>query len=273
MFRKNARAQSGERHLQDMEERLTAYYGPALPPQALSEATWFRLRAQLEQVHRAPSSRPARFHAPLVRPRRERPVPVYLQEQFASLLTHTDTQHLSPSLSCHFSARPIHPRVKTSPFGGGRVYLMLPRANWQALQTVELEVLLAVGLARCARTSRALFLLTRALFAASLALMFATFPFASTDRRSLWIFCGALACCAAGACVINWQVRALVFQGDRQAVQWLGRERVCQGLHRLAEHSSSRHRSPWGEPSLVERIARVCGTSATKEDEHLTLVG
>lgn len=53
-------------------------------------------------------------------------------------------------------------------------------------------------------------------------------------------------------------------------VQWLGRSTVCQGLHALADRKH--YRVGWGEPSLAERINRICGTGVTVEDERLTLV-
>src|SRR6266567_3293313 len=55
-------------------------------------------------------------------------------------------------------------------------------------------------------------------------------------------------------------------------VLWLGRERACKGLHALAAHTHRSSRQAWGEPSLVERIHRVCGTRVAVEEERLTLV-
>jgi len=55
-------------------------------------------------------------------------------------------------------------------------------------------------------------------------------------------------------------------------VQGLGRSRACQGLHALGGHTGSRRRGRWGEPSLLERIDRVCGTQVAVETERLTLV-
>jgi len=256
-----------------MEKRLTAYYGPALPPHPLPEAAWLQLRDQLEQARRVPLRKQGGRRIGYTRVRRQQVVPASFQETFAALLSQIDYRRPSPDLRCHFSSRLIQPLVRTSPLGRGQLRLTLPAQSWQGLQTLEIEVLLAAGLARCSGASRALFLLSRALLAASLLLAVAALPFTGVDRRSLWIFCLALACCVVGAGLISWQERALAFQGDRQAVQWLGRERVCQGLHLLAEHGRPQRRPTWGEPSLSERIARVCGSSVKTKDEHLTLVG
>ena len=273
MFQKNAQAKSGKRQVRNLDERLAAYYGPALPPRPLSEAAWLRLRDSLDQAcQTAPRRQSARLPS-LARARRSQAVPPGLQETFAALLTQINYRRPSPDLRCHFSSRRMQPRVGIMPLGRGQVHVMLPQRDWQFLQAIELEVLLAVGLARAAGASRTLFLLARTLFAASLLLAVAALPFTGVDRRYLWIFCLAFVCCVAGAGLISLQERALAFRGDRQAVQWLGRERVCRGLHLLAEHGRPQRRPAWGEPSLAERIARVCGSPMKTKDEHLTLVG
>lgn len=273
MFQKDAQAKSGKRRARDLDERLAAYYGPALPPRSLSEDAWFRLRDRLDRAcQTAPRARTARWPS-FARARRGPAVPPGLQQTFAALLTQINYRQPSPGLRCHFSAGRVQPRVRVMPLGRGRVHVMLPERNWWLLQEAELEVLLAVGLARAAGASRTLFLLSRALFISSLLLAVAALPFTGVDRRYLWIFCLAFACCVAGAGLISLQERALAFRGDRQAVQWLGRERVCRGLHLLAERGRPQRRPAWGEPSLAERIARVCGSPTRAKDEHLTLVG
>lgn len=273
MFQKDAQAKSSRKQVRSLDEQLAAYYGPALPPRPLSEAAWLRLRDRLDQAcQAAPRGRHVR-RLSLARARRSTAIPPVLQETFAELLAQINYRHPSPELRCHFSSHRVQPRVGIMPLGRGQVHLMLPARNWQFLQTVELEVLLTVGLARAAGASRALFMLSRALFVASFLLSLAVLPFTGVDRRYLWLFCLALACCMAGAGLIFLQERALAFRGDGQAVQWLGRERVCRGLHLLAEHGRPQRHPTWGEPSLAERIARVCGSPVRTEDEHLTLVG
>ena len=259
--------------MQEVEERLVAYYGPALPPRALPEAAWLQLRDQLGSARRAPRRRLhfRRLRSP--RSRRNLVAPANTQEIYATLLAQIDYRRPCPALYCRFSSRPSSPRISSSPLGSGQIRLVLPEVGWLAMQNAELEVLLAAGLARCAGLSRPLFLLPRIVLAASLLLVVAALPFTAIDRRYLWIFLAALLGCMASAGLISWQQRALAFRGDRQAVQWLGRERVCRGLHLLAEHERPRRRPAWGEPSLAERIARVCGTPVAMKDERLTLVG
>lgn len=259
MFQKNAHIRAGEQPSRDLEERLAAYYGPALPPRTLPETSWLQVRDELAKARRAPQ--------------RVQAAPPALEETFGTLLTRINYRCPYPALRCDFSSRTTTPRARTSLLSRGQVRLALPEQKWHALQPVEIEVLLAAGLARSVRASRPLFLLPRALFAVSLLLAVFALLFTSMDRRYLWIFCAALACCLAGTYLIFRQMRTLAFRGDRQAVAWLGRERVCQGLHLLAEHDHPQRRPAWGEPSLAERIARVCGSSVTTKDEHLTLVG
>ena len=72
--------------------------------------------------------------------------------------------------------------------------------------------------------------------------------------------------------LLHVQGRRSVFRADAQVVKWLGRERTCRGLHALADRSRSPRRGKWGEPSLAERIKRVCGTQVTIEEDRLMLV-
>ena len=257
--------------IQDIQQRLSAYYGPALPPYPLPTASWSRLRDQLStqmQPRRQRFPLPGRAYQ-----RSRQMVPLELQQIYATLLLQTNYHRPSPDLHVHLRARAVQPRVRASALGRGHISLVLQRENWQTLQKAELDMLLAAGLARCSDVSRPLLLLPRALFAASLLLVLAALPFTSVDRRALWIFLAAVACCLVSGRVLVWQQRSLAFRGDRVAVQWLGRERVCQGLHLLAERGQPRRRPTWGEPSLVERIARVCGTPVAPKDKRLTLVG
>ncbi len=273
MFQKNAHTGVGEQVSQDLEERLVAYYGPALPPRALPEAAWLQVRDGLEKARRAPRRRRRARRVGYAHSRYNQPVPTALQETFAALLARISYHRPYPILRCDFSPRKITPRVGISPLGHGQIRLALPEQDWHTLHPAEMEVLLTAGLARCSGASRSLFLLPRALFAASLLLAIAALPFTTVDRRYLWIFCAALACCLAGTYLIFRQQRSLAFRGDRQAVEWLGRERVCQGLHLLAEHGHPQRRPTWSEPSLAERIARVCGSPVTTKGKSLTLVG
>ncbi len=63
----------------------------------------------------------------------------------------------------------------------------------------------------------------------------------------------------------------MAIQADNLMVEWLGRGRACEGLHALANRTGAPSRGHWGELSLEERIARVCGTRVRIEHERLTL--
>ena len=269
MFQQDhARAQAVSSRCQELEEQLATYFGPVQPPRALPETSWLQVRAQLDRVQRVPrrSSRLRAFSAG-----RNQPIPPHVQEMFACVLAQTGYRRVQPLLRCSHIAQLGQPRLRTSPLGRGRMRLLLPEHS--ALQELELEILLAVGLARCLSASRALFVLPRLFFACAAFFVVATFPLVSVERRAFWLLLAALVCCVAGSFLLTWQRRSVALRADCQTVQWLGRERVCQGLHLLAEHGGERTHPSWGEPSLDERIARVCGTSLPSRDRPLTLVG
>ena len=78
------------------------------------------------------------------------------------------------------------------------------------------------------------------------------------------------------ACVTSvcWQKRS-----RRERFSWHGvdfhvsRKVIRFDLHTLADHSRKPERKRWGEPSLTERIKRVCGTRVEVKDNQLTLIG
>ncbi|MGH2506344.1 MAG: hypothetical protein ACRDHZ_02860 [Ktedonobacteraceae bacterium] len=272
MYQKNSDAETKEQCYQHIEKRLTAYYGPALPPHALPETAWLQVHAQLDLSQRLSSQQHCMRWpraTPLVN---KQTVPANFQEVFAQLLLQTNYRHAQPNLCYALSPHLRQPRVRTSPLGRRQIRLTLP-AQQYTLQPLEIEVLLAAGLARCSGASRTLFVLPRIFFACALLLSIVALPLVNVERRVTWLLLAALACCLAGGYLLTWQRRIVVLRADGQAVRWLGRERVCQGLHLLAEHGQARYRPAWGEPSLAERIAHVCGTSVPNTDKHLTLVG
>ncbi len=77
--------------------------------------------------------------------------------------------------------------------------------------------------------------------------------------------------------VVAWrwhaQARSIAFRADSLMVRWLGRGSTCSGLHALAERSRAPGCRRWGEPSLMERIERVCGVGVEAREKRLTLVG
>lgn len=266
MFQKFSRMRSLKTSEDDLEKRLTAYYGPPLPPRALSEAAWFQLRSRLSPT--TPRRWP-RLQQILVSQRSR--VPFELQEAFSSLLRQIDYAQPYPDLRCSFRATTTRPAVTVSPLGHGRIHLILPGQNWHTAQPLALDFLMSTGLARYARASRPLFLLPRLLLICSLLFIAASLPLMTIDKRFLSGFLLALASAFALGCLFSWQQRLLTFRADLQAVRWLGRERVCQGLHLLASYERTPRWPKASEPSLNKRIARVCSMPIAAEDEYLTL--
>jgi hypothetical protein len=72
--------------------------------------------------------------------------------------------------------------------------------------------------------------------------------------------------------LLHRQGRNMAFRADVLIVLWLGRGRACQGLHALAAHKRGSMHKLWSEPTLAERIERVCGVQIAVEQERLTLV-
>ncbi len=271
MLHENSHESSQEKSEPDLEKRLTEYYGPLLPPHHLPESAWFRLKEQMHQEH--PIFPCRRIHlSRLHRPASQRAIPFEVQETFVALLQRVQYRSPYPKLRCTSSSSRSRPRVSVSPLGRGQVKLRLPSQAGGLLRQEELDVLIAAGLARCSGMLWPLYLLPRVFFACALLLTGASFSLTIWDRRFIWLLFAAAGCCLAVSWLLCWRGRVRVFQGDRQAVYWLGRERVCRGLHLLAERERSQHLSVWGEPSLTERISRVCGTGVVSEDRHLTMV-
>jgi hypothetical protein len=136
----------------------------------------------------------------------------------------------------------------------------------------EREVLLATGLARsiCARQpgyTRGRLLLVMVMLLASL--MLALFWM---DHLPLLGFSIATMLLASAVWLWHVQARSAAFHADTLMVLWLGREQVCRGLHAWVDRSRAPRRKRWGEPSLVERIERVCGTRVEAMENRLTLI-
>ena len=254
----------------DLEKRLTAYYGPALPEQPLSRASWDRLHSQLN-VQR-PLKR--RFH--LSRKRSEPAVPAHIRETFARIAYQASVAYVPARLRCTFKSGVHMPGVRVSPLDRGNIKLVLPLAMRETMSQAELDVLLATGLARYENKRRPGYILVHLLLL-SIALLvgFAIVMFSIGVLRSMELLIAIGIGILLGLVVLwllNKQRRKLVFRADELMVNWLGRNRVCQGLHEIANslHVSGHRR--WGEPSLEERIARVCGTQVRVEDPRLTVV-
>src|ERR1700680_1052966 len=106
----------------DLEKRLTAYYGPALSEQPLSQASWERLRGQMDVQH--PLKR--RFH--LSKKRSEFAVPTHIRETFARIAYRASVAYVPAKLRCTFRSGMHVPRLYISPLDRRCIKLVLPSA-------------------------------------------------------------------------------------------------------------------------------------------------
>jgi len=252
----------------ELEERLAAYYGPELREQPLPSSSWQRLHAQL-----GPRRSRRRLHLPrLRRPWRRHfhSVPVYVQETFVRIMHDARISYpLSSLLHCSFNAR--MPAIRVSALGRYRIKLSLPSSAEGAIGRPELDVLVATGLARYLCNRKPMYAIVRIILIIAVLLASAvSISLFWTQKHSLVVIPIAILLCAVG--LLHIQGRNLAFRADTLMVLWLGRTRACQGLNALADRSRSPRRGRWGEPSLTERIGKVCGARVTVEDERLTLV-
>lgn len=258
---------------QSLDDRLRAYYGPALQEQRLPSSSWLHLRSQLgsQRTRRCRFRHRWHFH----RYRGRRSTPIFIQDAFARVIYDARLPYASSILTCSFRFRVHVPLVRVYLIGKHKVRLILPSDAPQLMEQSELDVLLATGLARylCAR---------KPAYAAGRLLLSSVIPLACIILLLLWmhalpyyvlpiaIVLGFLLS-AVALWLLHRQGRRMAIRADNLMVQWLGRGRACEGLHALANRTPLPSRAHWGEPSLEERIARVCGTRVSIEHERLTL--
>jgi hypothetical protein len=254
-----------------MEQRLRAYYGPQLREQPLAQASWQRLRLQLGTQEGARRRRRLRWH--LSRKRSQAYVPPFLQEAFARIVNEAGVPATQATLRCSTGPRIHEPAVRSSWLGRRTIRLLLPINTLLTIGQAELDVLLATGLARCAGVRKPAYRLGRFLLAGLLLAACAALVLLWLHHLPLVGWLVAVLLCAAVAWLWRIQARSLAFLADRLIVHWLGRSLVCSGLHALADRSRRPGRRRWSEPSLTERIERVCGTRVETRSNQLTLVG
>jgi hypothetical protein len=262
----------GQKDRRDIEERLTAFYGPGLREQPLSQSSWEHLKDQLSPHNALP--RRAKWRRPTKQSWTI--TPVYIQDAFARIAYEARTTHTSSLLQCTFKAILREPVVHITPLIGRSIRVTLPFDAEISLGRAELDVLLATGLARylCVRRSIYVFMhLLLPIFVLGMLLACLNKFMGVISLTELLIIIGL---CTVGGLVVLWLLRIqgykLAFRADHMMLNWLGRNRVCQGLHALANHSRKPYRGRWNEPSLAERIERVCGTHVDARDHNLTLV-
>lgn len=255
----------------DLEQRLTNFYGPPLRDQPLPSSSWQNLRLRLDS--QADARRKWHFHWPLPQRRSRTEVPPFIQEAFSYISYEAHVPYMPSMLRCSLQSQIHEPVVRTSWLGRRKIKLLLPLNAVITMEQAELDVLLATGLARSIYARKPVYVLVLLLLACVVLL-------ASITLTLLWAqhlpFIGIPIAITLYACVpwlLNRQARSIAFHADTLTVLWLGRSHVCSGLHSLADHSRTPMRSSWGEPSLAERIERVCGTHAEDRNNQLTLVG
>ncbi|HEX6482021.1 MAG TPA: hypothetical protein VF043_24520 [Ktedonobacteraceae bacterium] len=268
----NSNSEEGRQKEQvDLESRLGAFYGPKLREQPLPQSTWLRVQANLGSQHS-----PKHAHLQTIMRRRNlwsKRVPGYIQNAYSRVLHEARMKGPPPTLRCSLKPLTRVPSVHNAFPGKRTIQLVLPPNTGDSLQPAELNVLLATGLARYSFTRKLEYWLPRLLLLVVFAFAcVALFLFAAYHYPA-FPFLIAILMCAVVAVLVHIQRRKMVFQADELMVRWLGRSRVCQGLHILADRSRTRQRrGVWGEPSLAQRIERVCGTRAEVENDRLTLV-
>jgi hypothetical protein len=262
------------------ERQLKFYYGSELLEQPLPESSWEQVLSQLASRQRHSSRSRSQRHWRPVRPRMRKTQYAFslhseAQDAFTRVLFDAHMPHSKRLLVCRFTTHAQMPHVHVSRLSRQPLRLISPiHAD---LKPVELDVLLASGLARYEEMRRPTFILIYTLLIGTIAglLVWTTFGFFWQDlslfTRILNISAG-IAFIGIAIWLLHIQARKLAQRADVIMVRWIGRSRACQGLHALADRSRIPSRRKLGELSLTERIARVCGTSVPIGEEHFTLV-
>ena len=255
----------------DLEQRLRVYYGPPLREQPLSQASWQHLRMQLG-AQEGPRRR-RRLHRLFASRRSRAYVPTSIQEAFARIVSQTTVPSIRVTLRCSLQPRRHEPAVRVSWPGRRNIRLLLSMHTLTSMGQAELDVLLATGLARSVAARKPAHRLGQILLAGLLLIACVALILFWFHHMPLVGVPVALLICGGITWLWHIQARSLAFYADRLVVFWLGRSRACSGLHALAVRSRTPERKQWGEPSLVERIERVCGSGVETRSNQLTLVG
>jgi hypothetical protein len=253
----------------DLEQRLSSYYGPPLQEQPLSSSSWQNLRLRLpsqESVGRKPHMR-----WPLPRKRSRTSVPIAIQHAFGRIAYEARIPYVPSMLRYRPRLRAHEPIVRGSWLGRPTITLLLPVNLATVIGQAELDVLLATGIARTLCARKPTYMPGRLLLAGGMLLAGITLILFWMYHFPLVGISIAIVLFAIFLWLLHMQARSIAFRADTLIVRWLGRERVCSGLHALANRSRAPRRRRGGEPSLVERIGRVCGTQGEAAENELTL--
>lgn len=255
----------------DLEQRLRTYYGPQLREQPLSQASWQHVRLQLG-AQEDPRRR-RRFHRLFASRRSRAYVPATIQEAFTRIVLEASIPSTKVTLRCSLEPRRQEPAVRSSWLGKRKIQLLLTLHTLTTMEQAELDVLLATGLARSVGARKPAYRVGQFLLAAVLLIAAVALILFWLHHMPLVGFPVALLFCGGVTWIWHLQARSLAFYADRLMVFWLGRSRACRGLHALADRSRTPERKRWSEPSLEERIERVCGSRVESKSNQLTLVG
>jgi hypothetical protein len=255
----------------DLEERLTEYYGPQLREQPLSQASWQNLHLRLGSQENAERRHRRSWRHPRKKSRAY--IPTSIQDAFARIAYEAHVPAIPSMLRCSLKPHVLEPTVYTSWLGRRKIRLILPFNSVNSMGQAELDVLLATGLARSICTRKPTYTLGRLLLASVVLIASLVLILSWVYHVPFLGFPIAIALCVSVVWLMHTQARSIAFHADTLMVLWLGRGHVCSGLHALADRSRTPRRRRWGEPSLAERIKRVCGTRVEVKDNQLTLVG
>src|SRR2546425_288369 len=258
-------SQSEQSESRDVEQRLSAYYGPKLPERALPPASWQYVHHRLG-VQAGARCR-CRLHLPRKRSRAY--VPTSLHEAFARIASEAGVPSTPEMLRCRLTPHVHEPAVRGSWLGWRTIRLTLPPGAVMTMGQDELDVLLATGLARSISARTSTYMPGRLLLAGLVLLACLTLIVCWMHHVLPVGIPLALALCAVVAWRWQRQARSLAFRADTLMVRWWGRGPACSGLHALAERSRAPRRRRWGELSLDERIERVCGAGVEERREPL----
>jgi len=262
----------------DLDARLTAYYGPILPEQPLSSKAWITLRQQLRQQQSGRIER-HRWHGVrgLCRTMtRKATLPSFVQESLGRVMHEARWSQHSPPIYCTVQSKVRDPSLHMNSIllvGRPTMRVILPIDAPITMQNIEIDVLLASGLARSLLMNRVANCIVRYTLACLLLLECFTVIYGVLHKQFYQLIPIAIVVAIGTIVLWKYQQRRHVFMADMMIVNWLGRSRVCEGLHGLARRSQRPRRWQWREPSLEARIKRVCGTKVASKDRDLTLVG
>src|SRR5207248_6446308 len=137
-----------ERESQSLDDRLKAYYGPALQEQPLPSSSWLRLRSQLGSQRSPRRQFGRRWRLRMHGFRGRRTAPAFIQSAFARITYEARLRYAPSILSCSFQSGVRVPLVRVFLLGRRKIRLILPLEVARSVEPAELDVLLATGLAR-----------------------------------------------------------------------------------------------------------------------------